>query len=55
MAGSRQHLEPGVSAVGCNSNGQTVLLDSAHELSVELGAVFAFCADFQRVTDNRGN
>lgn len=55
VAGSRQHLEMDVSAVGCNSDGLTVLLDLVHELSVELGAVFAFCADFQRVTDNREN
>lgn len=35
VAGSRQHLELDVSAVGCNSDGQTVLLDSVHELSAE--------------------
>lgn len=55
VAGSRQHLEMDVSAVGCNSNGQTVLLDLVHELSAELGAAVASCADFQRVTDSREN
>lgn len=33
----------------------TVLLDLVRELSVELGAVFVFCTDFQRVSDNHGN
>lgn len=44
-AGSRQHLELDVSAFGCSSNGQIVLLDLVRELSAALGAVFAFCAD----------
>lgn len=37
--GSRQHLD--ISALGFSSNGQTVLLDSVHELSEELRAAVA--------------
>lgn len=42
MADCRQHLELYVSAVGCNSNGQTVLLDLLHELTVRAWGCLCF-------------